>query len=234
MPDNGDDKMTMKKAGALFSGLLFSLIIAVTLLIPSAEGPYRWALVVPIAFAVVFFRLRFSALFGPSLFLLLCYLFRLAPLPPLSFLYIIPIAVYAAVVLIVPPIRRETGWLKWGAVTPRLIAGSLVVVVLSSAALILWYRIVQPDITAFTRFIPQWPLPLLLLGGLGFAILNGVVEEVIFRGIVWDGVAALVPAPLVLLIVQALFFGAGALLGGPQRYHRCGPRNHLWNHARDH
>ncbi len=128
---------------------------------------------------------------------------------------IIPIAIYSAVVLFTPSIRRETGWLKWGAVTPRLIAGSLVVVVLSSAALILWYRVVQPDIAAFTRFIPQWPLPLLLLGGLGFAILNGVVEEVIFRGIVWDGIAALVPAPFVLLTVQALFFGTAHFWGVP-------------------
>ena len=215
MPDSGDDDMTMKKAGVLFYGILFSLMVIVTLLVPSAEGPYRWALVVPIALAVVFFRLRFSALFGPSLFFLLCYLFRFLPIPPLSFLLIIPIVVYTAIVLFAPSIRRETAWLKWGAVTPRLIGGALVVVVLSSAALIVWYRIVQPDIAAFTRFIPQWPLPLVLLGGLGFAILNGVVEEVIFRGIVWDGVAALVPAPFVLLIVQAVFFGTAHFWGVP-------------------
>lgn len=215
MPDSGDDAMTMTKTGRLFCGLLFTLIVLVTLLIPSAEGPYRWALTIPLVLSVVFFRLRFPALFGPALFLLLCYLFRLAPLPPLSFLYIIPIVLYTAVVRFTPSIRRETTWLTWGAVTPRLVAGALAVVVVSGAALFLWYRIVQPDIAAFTRFIPEWPMPLLLLGGLGFAVLNGVVEEVIFRGIVWDGVAALVSAPVALLVLQALFFGTAHFWGVP-------------------
>ena len=123
--------------------------------------------------------------------------------------------IYTAVVLFVPPIRRETTWLKWGAVTPRLVAGSLVVVALSSAALVGWYRLMQPDIASFTRFIPQWPLYLVLLGGLGFALLNATVEEVIFRGIVWDGVAALIPVPWVLLTVQAAFFGTAHFWGVP-------------------
>jgi uncharacterized protein len=195
--------------------ILFTLMVIVTLLVPSAGGPYRWALVLPLVCAVAFFGLRFFPLFGPSLFLLLCYLFRLLPVPPLSFLLIVPIAVYTAVVLFSPPVRRETTWLAWGAVTPRLIAGSLVVVVVSSAALVAWYRVVQPDIAAFTRFIPQWPLPLVLLGGLGFAILNGVVEEVVFRGIVWDGAAAFIPVPWVLVIVQAVFFGTAHFWGVP-------------------
>lgn len=207
--------MTTTKTGRLFCGLLFTLTVIVTLLIPSAEGPYRWALAVPLACAALFFRLRFPALFGPALFLLLCYLFRLAPLPPLSFLYIVPIVLYAAVVRFAPSIRRETTWLTWGAVTPRLVAGALAVVVVSGAALVGWYWLVRPDIAAFTRFIPEWPLPLLLLGGLGFAVLNGIVEEVIFRGIVWDGVAALVPVPAALLAVQAVFFGTAHFWGVP-------------------
>ncbi|MBN2224031.1 MAG: CPBP family intramembrane metalloprotease [Deltaproteobacteria bacterium] len=207
--------MTLKTTGTLLSLILFCLMVIVTLLVPSAAGPYRWLLIVPLAGAVVFFRFSFFPLFGPTLFLLLCYLFRFLPLPPLSVLLIIPIAVYTGIVLTARPVRRETTWLSRCAVTPRLVIGAVAVVAVSSAALVAWYLIMDPDITVFTEFIPARPLYQLLVGGLAFALLNGVVEEVIFRGILWDGIKALVPAPWVLLTVQALFFGTAHFWGVP-------------------
>lgn len=211
----GNEDVTSKRMDDAACGLLFCLMVIVTLLVPSAEGPYRWALIAPLACAVIFFGFRFFALFGPALFLLTCYLFRLAPVPPLSVLLIIPIMVYTAVVLLTPPLRRETAWLKWGAVTRRLVAWSIVVVVVSSAALVVWYRLVGPDIAVFTEFIPERPLYQLLIGGLGFALINGVVEEVIFRGILWDGLRALIPVTWVFLLVQGLFFGTAHFWGVP-------------------
>ncbi len=207
--------MTSRKTDAAACGFLFCLMVIATFLVPSAGGPYRWVLVFPFACAVVFFRLRFFPLFGPCLFLLLCYLFKLLPLPALSFLLIIPIVVYTAIVFLVPQIRRTTAWLAWGRVTPGLIAWSLAVVAVSSAALVAWYRLVHPDIAVFTQFIPPRPLYQLLIGGLGFALLNATVEEAIFRGILWDGVAELVPASWVLIVVQAVFFGTAHFWGVP-------------------
>ncbi len=37
----------------------------------------------------------------------------------------------------------------------------------------------------------------------------------IFRGILWDGIKALIPTPWVLLTVQALFFGTAHFWGVP-------------------
>jgi membrane protease YdiL (CAAX protease family) len=207
--------MSPKTTDSIACGTLFFLMMIVALLVPSAEGPYRWLLLFPFVGAVVFFGFRFFPLFGPAIFLLLCYVFRLIGLPPLSFLLIIPIAVYTVIVLFIGPIRRATTWLEWGKITPRLVAGSLVVVVVSSIALLLWYNLLHPDIAAFTQFIPALPLPQLLIGGLGFALLNATVEEVIFRGIIWEAVATLIPAPRVVLIVTAFFFGIAHFWGVP-------------------
>jgi uncharacterized protein len=196
-------------------GLLFSLMVIVTLLVPSDEGPYRWVLIVPLACTVVYFAVKQPPLLGPGLFLLLCYLFKLLPLPPLSFLLIIPIVVYTAIVFLALPIRRTTTWLAWGSVTPRLALWSVAVVVVSSAALAAWYRLMHPDIAVFTRFIPPRPLYQLLIGGLGFALLNATVEEVVFRGIIWEGLAALTSTRWIILIMQGFFFGTAHFWGVP-------------------
>ncbi len=195
--------------------ILFSLMVFTFFVIWPIEGTYHWFMVAPLAGIVIYFAARRRALFGPSLFLLMCYLFRLLPLPPLSFLLIIPIVVYAVIVLSVRPIGRTTTWLVWGAVTPRLVVGSLTVVLVSSAALVAWYLLMHPNIAVFTQFIPARPLSQLLLGGLGFALLNATVEEVIFRGIVWEGLAALIPSAWIVIILQAFFFGTAHFWGVP-------------------
>lgn len=207
--------LSVKKLETISHLILFSLMVLIFFIVWTIEGAYRWIMIAPLTCAVAYFAVRRQPLFGPSLFLLLCYLFRLLTLPPLSFLLIIPIVVYTMIVLSVGPIGRTTTWLAWGKVTPRLLIGSLAVVLVSSAALILWYRLLHPDITVFTQFIPPRPLYQLLIGGLGFALLNATVEEVIFRGIVWEGVAALIPVPWIVLIIQAVFFGTAHFWGVP-------------------
>ncbi len=195
--------------------ILFSLMVIILLVVWPIAGIYGWFTIALLSCIVIYFGLRQPPLLGPSLFLLLCYLFRLLPLPALSFLLIIPIVVYTMIVLSVGTIRRTTTWLKWGKVTLRLVIGSLAVVLVSSAALILWYLLLHPDIRVFTQFIPPRPLPQLLIGGLGFALLNATVEEVLFRGIIWEGLSALIPVPWVVLILQAVLFGTAHIRGVP-------------------
>jgi membrane protease YdiL (CAAX protease family) len=208
--------MTSTRTDTIARGTLFSLmIIFFFVLWRPTEGPYQWLMIAPLASIVVYFAVKQPPLLGPGLFLLLCYLFKLLPLPALSFLLIIPIIVYTAIVFLVPPIRRTTTWLAWGSVTPRLALWSVAVVMVSSAALAAWYRLMHPDIAVFTQFIPPRPLYQLLIGGLGFALLNATVEEVIFRGIIWEGLAALTSTRWIILIMQGLFFGTAHFWGVP-------------------
>jgi membrane protease YdiL (CAAX protease family) len=204
-----------KRLETIFHLILFSLMVLIYFIRWPIQGAGGWITIAAVAGAVVYFGLRRPPLLGPSLFMLLCYLFRLLPLPALSFLLIIPIVFYTGIVLTVGPIRRTTTWLMWGAVTPRLVVGSIVVVAVSSTALVAWYLFLHPDITVFTQFIPARPLWQLLIGGLGFALLNATVEEVIFRGIVWDGVEEIVSNRWGILLIQAVFFGTAHFQGVP-------------------
>ncbi len=207
--------MAAKKLDTIFGLILFSLLVIFSLLVPPIEGIYRWVTIAVLLFIVAYFSLRRPPLLGPSLFLLMCYLFRLLPFVSLGLLLIVPILVYTALVLAARPLRKDTTWLAWGAVTPRLAVYSLVVVIVSSGALVLWYRLLHPDIAVFTRFFPPRPLYQLLVGGLGFALLNAIVEEVIYRGIIWQGLTKLIGTPWAVLVVQALFFGAAHIWGVP-------------------
>lgn len=49
---------------------------------------------------------------------------------------------------------------------------------------------------------------LIVFAGLGFATLNALVEEFIFRGILWDGLERLLSPVWLTLAIQAVIFGA--------------------------
>jgi membrane protease YdiL (CAAX protease family) len=209
------EKSAVRPADALIHLALFSLMALFSLVVPPTGGIGRWALIVPLFVIAVYLTARRPVLLGPCLFLLFCSLFRLLFLPGLGLLLIAPIAVYTVIVLVVPRIRRRATWLSWGAVTPRLVVASLAVVATSSAALVLWYLLLRPDIMVWTRYFPQVPLWQLLIGGLGFALVNAVVEEVVYRGILWEGLTGLSGRFSVVLILQGLLFGLAHLWGVP-------------------
>ena len=98
------------------------------------------------------------------------------------------------------------GAIRWPLVV--LIAAS------SASALLLWARLAHPDLEAARAMIPDQPQPVLLLGALGFAVVNATLEEVAFRGLLQPalGVAW---GPRVALVLQAAAFGVAHLHGVP-------------------
>ncbi|MDZ7260499.1 MAG: CPBP family intramembrane metalloprotease [candidate division KSB1 bacterium] len=81
------------------------------------------------------------------------------------------------------------------------------VIIISSLALLLWQRIFKPDLQNFLSILPHLSTGWLLLGGTGFAVLNSIVEECIFRGILWDGLEQLFSNMVTILVLQASMFG---------------------------
>ena len=208
--------MAPRKADTTVCIILFSLMVLFSLLVPPAYGAYRWVMIAPLAGITIFFVFRFFPLFGPSLFLLLCYLFRLVPFVSLGVMMIVPLIVYSLAVRTNKRLRDETPRVPWGTADVRSALLSLAVVIVSSAALVVWALWTAPDLTPVTGFIPAgvglWAL---ILGGIVFSLVNGFVEEYIYRGIIWEGVAAAVSNPWAVLIIQAAFFGAAHMWGVP-------------------
>jgi membrane protease YdiL (CAAX protease family) len=127
---------------------------------------------------------------------------------------LVPLAGYAVVVCLVPPLRRTTDWLRPGRLDGRVLAAGAAIVLLSSAALLAFDALARPDVRPLAGQLPLGlPLPVAVTGAL-FAVVNALLEEVIFRGVLLDALASQVGMTAAVL-VQAFAFGAGHAYGYP-------------------
>ncbi len=85
----------------------------------------------------------------------------------------------------------------------------------SAVSLLLWFKLARPDVTWQAGLIPTWSPGRLVLLGLGFALFNAAVEEMIWRGVVFHALerTGLPTVPVVLM--QAVSFGVVHLHGFP-------------------
>jgi len=150
-----------------------------------------------------------------ALFFILAYLTRLLPLYSLGLMLLAPLLVFIVICSIFDLLRPGIAWLRRGRITRRGITLGCAVVVISGISLIIWYKLCDPDISEFTAFLPHSSGLVLLAAGLGFSIINALVEECIYRGILWEGLHIITRRWEVALIIQALIFGVAHWWGVP-------------------
>ncbi len=196
------------------AALLYLTAAVIGLLFPThmIEGPIL--LLIPavlLALITLFFYRRHISLFGPSLFFLLAYITRTLPFYTLGLMFAFPIALYLITIRFFKCLWRDKPAPSLGEVgkinAVSLLLG-IVVIVVSSSALILWYLLFDPDIEVFTQYFPDVELSKLLVGGVVFALVNSIVEEVVYRGILWSGLEEIFDNVYIVIVVQALIFGA--------------------------
>jgi len=120
---------------------------------------------------------------------------------------LVPLAVYASVVAAHYRLRRSVLWMRSGRLGKDNIALVLLVVVVSSAALLLWNVTYNPDLSANRAIIAEMAFWLIPLTGVAFALVNAAVEEAIFRGIFLQALDGAVGAGIIALVIQAVIFG---------------------------
>jgi len=149
----------------------------------------------------LFFALLIAATFVPP--------FRTWPL-----IWIAPLAGYFALVALVRPLRVTfSGW-SFGRGSPAALLAAIGIAVLSSATLLLFQRWSRPDLHAYAAALPKLPGNQIIIAGIVFAILNAVLEELIFRGILFTAIESQVSTPMTVIITAALF-GYGHMHGYP-------------------
>jgi len=168
-----------------------------------------WLLAIFFLLTVAALCIRAVQAFHLSLF---CSLWVLIPLiaPALSKwpLYkITPLAVYAGVLAMSRHLRKSVLWFRPGRLGVDIWLFLSLVVVVSSGALVVWNLICRPDLAANRTNIPAMPLWLLPLAGVSFALLNSIVEEAIFRGVMLQALDSAIGAGAISLVIQAVFFG---------------------------
>jgi membrane protease YdiL (CAAX protease family) len=84
-------------------------------------------------------------------------------------------------------------------------------------ALLLWWRWAEPDLAdVVSAYVPPVSWPLLVAGGLGFALCNATLEELLFRGLLQDRLGALWGSGARTVVVQAVVFGICHAHGVPR------------------
>jgi hypothetical protein len=106
---------------------------------------------------------------------------------PWPLFFVIPLMVYAAVVAATPSLRQTMFWWRLGKFDFPVWELVVLTAVTSSAALLLWFFLLRPDLRYVLTLMPSWSPVLLILSGLGFSLGNAAIEESIYRGVLMQG-----------------------------------------------
>jgi membrane protease YdiL (CAAX protease family) len=135
--------------------------------------------------------------------------FRIWPL-----LWVIPLLAYLAMVATIPPLRASFSRWRFGRITPFAVSAAVIIGLSTIATLVVFHRTVHPDVSGYRTMLPvKW------FGGIVgtailFPLLNAALEEIVFRGVLFDSIASQWGSSIA-VIVTAVFFGYGHMKGFP-------------------
>ena len=156
---------------------------------------------------VIYFHKTEFALFGPCLFFLMVYLTGFLPFATLGVSLIIPLILYLALMMFYRRLKEKSFFIKIGKTDSFTWLIGLAIVLVSSLTLYFWAKITDPNLNDLLSIMPRAGLGTLLLFGIIFAIVNSIVEESIYRGILYDSLGHLFKSRPLVLLIQAAVFG---------------------------
>ena len=127
---------------------------------------------------------------------------------------LLPLLVYAVVVLAWPRMRRTAPRLGFGRLEGWPLATAVLVSVATVVVLVVFQALACPELTDLAAGVPMAAFGNLLVAGVCFSVANATLEELIFRGILWEVAAAEWSGGVALGATSALF-GLGHLHGYP-------------------
>jgi uncharacterized protein len=99
---------------------------------------------------------------------------------------LVPITGYLVLVACMPPLRRSFPGFPLGRMNGLSTLASVVIILVSSAVLIGYHALVAPDVRPLAERLPFAAWDSLLLAGVCFSVGNAVLEEISFRGGLYD------------------------------------------------
>jgi membrane protease YdiL (CAAX protease family) len=100
----------------------------------------------------------------------------------------VPLLLYAGMALSFGGLRGTYPRLRLGRMRSRMLLDTLGLSIATAALLALAYVTFRLDFSVFRRAVPHWPLRWLVLSGIVVAAINAFLEELVFRGIVFESV----------------------------------------------
>lgn len=211
-----------RREGALGAGLILVATAAIAAMALLPPGRSMWLVGGFAAVAVLGLANRAEQAFHLGLFLgCVVAAMRLPvgswPLPPG-----LGIAVYLAMVAPARFFRGGLGWARLGRLDRGVLLLVLASVLIASAALLVWFQVLRPDVSDLLRQTPQAPVWQLVLLGLAFSMLNAAVEETIYRGALLHALDAALGPGWLPVALQAVAFGMMHLHGFPRGWSGVG------------
>jgi membrane protease YdiL (CAAX protease family) len=127
---------------------------------------------------------------------------------------VLPLLVYGGAVLTIKPLRQTAPKLAVGRLSGGPLAAAAILAVITTGVLIGFHALFRPDMRDLAARLPRSWFGNIVLAGVCFSIVNAILEELIFRGVLWEAVAQEWNSS-VALGVTAVLFGAGHLDGYP-------------------
>lgn len=128
---------------------------------------------------------------------------------------LVPVIVYAAIVVLVPALRKSVRWFRRGEMNRSVWVLTGITILLSSSGLVLWFFFAEPDLNRFLPALPTRNPFLLIPVGLGFSLVNAAVEESIYRGVMLEALDSALGPGMYALVFQAAAFGLAHFKGVP-------------------
>lgn len=195
------------------SNLLALINISLTFISFLVQTEWLWALVVLQCLIIFYFYIKNHPNFCNSIFWPI-FLSALLILPwPLSF--IVPIFIFFVMVSRFKLTGCEFESLRLGNFNNSTLLIMFPVIVLSSSALIVWSILAKPELSDLQKNLPYNSPLIIIFLGLLFSVFNAIWEEIIFKGILWNGVKKLSNSFMIVNFFQGLLFGIMHLHGFP-------------------
>ena len=147
----------------------------------------------------------------------MCLIVMAARIPYSQVILGLGIGFYLVVVFAVPRLKAGLSWFPFGSFTRDVRLLSFGIALVSGIAVGVWFLWFKPNIDDLVqRYVPDYPLWLLIAAGVLFDAVNAALEEVAFRGVILGALMhSAVPTSLSLLL-PAFAFGTGHINGFPR------------------
>ncbi len=103
---------------------------------------------------------------------------------------VLPLLAYVIVVVAWPRLRRTAPRLALGRMVGWPLAVALVLAITTVVALLGFQALARPEVAGLAAGLPVAAFGSLLVAGVCFSTTNAVLEELIFRGVLWEATAA--------------------------------------------
>jgi membrane protease YdiL (CAAX protease family) len=125
-----------------------------------------------------------------------------------------PLSGYFLMAVLIPRLRSSMTWLRLGKVSGASIAATLGIMVMTSVALVAFNRVAKADPSSY-RVVPSFEMfGGVIVWGVVFTVVNATLEELVFRGVLFDAVRSQWNV-WVTVVGTSLLFGLGHLHGYP-------------------